>query len=369
MKLVALVAAVVCVQCSFGSRAVSAGNGEPKSSAGPAEAYAPVVSGYGAKGPYGMKRLELENPLWRDEPISVFVPEGAEGPRPTLFFSHAYGATSWARGYAELMPHLASRGYLVVYVPYPTMGASIDERYDTLWQGFLAAVERHGSSMDLSRVGFVGHSFGGGATPAMAHRGLVEQGWGESGSFLFIMAPWYSHEITQAELRGFPASTRITIQVYDRDTVNDHRMAIDLYESIASDNKCFQVVRSHEHAGSEAVADHVLPGKNPCLGLKSWGVFRQIDALADSVFASSPEAAEIATCGSDEQVEMGQWNDGTRYPAIECPSEPTPAEPESHYQFPWSNAKNNPRIELGEHADPEPQGKWRSRLKERLGRD
>lgn len=367
MNLLAFTVMLLVLPCSCAARSPSSQDGQDHPER-PAQAIQPVSTGHGATGPYSMRDIQLENRHWSDEPIHVFMPQGTEGKRPTLFFSHAFGATSWTRGYADLMPHLVSQGYIVVYVPYKTMRATMEERYATLWDGFLTAVQRHGESMDLSRVGFIGHSFGGGATPAMAYKGLVEKGWGKAGAFIFIMAPWYSFEISQEQLQEFPADTRLTIQVYDRDTVNDHRMAIDLFNNIdlAAENKSFQVIRSHAHGEDEAIADHVLPGKNPSLALKSWGVFRQLDALADYVFTGDPEAKKIAAGqGSAHQTEMGKWMDGTAYPPILVSADPIPAQPEGHYEFPWSNAKHNQRLSPGEPSEPAPES-GRRRLRDRL---
>lgn len=303
-----------------------------------------IMKGYGAEGPYAMDIRTLKNPLWGGEPVSVFFPAGAGGPRPVIFFSHGFGASDWRRAYAPFIRHMVSRGYIVVYSPYETFGASIKERYRTLWEGFEVAVRRFGPKMDLSRVGFVGHSFGGGATPAMAYRGLDEKGWGRKGAFMYILAPWYSFQITPGELRKFPKRTVVVIQVYDRDKINDHRMAIDIYRSIGlpRDQKHFQVVRSEKIDGCDLVADHATPGRNPSLLLKQYTVFRMFDALTDYVFNGNERGERVI---SGMKVRAGNF-----HPLFD-ETNPEPQLPESHYRFPW-NSDRNPRRSLEHWRNP-----------------
>ena len=72
----------------------------------------------------------------------------------------------------------------MVFSPYQTVGASVGERYSVLWKGFELSVQKFGDQMDMTRAGFVGHSFGGGATPAMAYnKGLAKKGWGKKAAF------------------------------------------------------------------------------------------------------------------------------------------------------------------------------------------
>ncbi len=64
-------------------------------------------------------------------------------------------------------------------------------------------------------------------TPAKA-----KNNWGENRRLLFSLATWYSYELTQAQLQSFPSNTKLIMQVYDDDNVNDHRMAIGIFNNI-----------------------------------------------------------------------------------------------------------------------------------------
>jgi hypothetical protein len=175
----------------------------------------------------------FRSPRWPSHDVSVFHPAGVNAPRPVIFFSHGFYATNPAP-YMALIEHIVSRGYVLVYSPYPTgtENRGQGERYETLFAGFEEAVQRFPQYIDATQVGFMGHSFGGGATPAMAWRGLVNERWGEAGAFLFLMAPYYSYEITQQQLQQFPPQVQLIVQVYDDDSVCDHRMAKDILENI-----------------------------------------------------------------------------------------------------------------------------------------
>lgn len=308
----------------------------------------PIREGYGADGPYAVKQQTVKNPEWRRKSVSVFFPVGVEGKAPVIFFSHGFGQMDVETGYPKLIEHIVSRGYILVYAPYPRLGRP-DRFYRILWGGFEAAVDEYGSRMDLSRVGFVGHSFGGGATPAMAYKGLVELGWGAKGALIYSMAPWYAYEIDDTRLARLPSHTKVVFQVYDQDKVNDERMALDLFNRIKVPEKEFVVLRSEDRDGCRFVADHELPGHGVSHVLKYYGVYRLFDALADYSFEGRREGAKLvfgSEGGKSAPVFMGKWPDGRPYAeAASYRAAPEPIHPESFYRNPWGDKKNARRAE------------------------
>ncbi len=297
----------------------------------------PITDGYGANGPFTVEKKAVAMSTSGDAPI-VFLPTGVQEPKPVIFLVHGYGPNYW-QAYDDLINHSVSRGFVVVYGTYPARGATNDQRYDALWTSFMAAVTQFRDRMDLTRVGFVGHSFGGGATPALARKGLREQGWGSQGSFTFILAPWYSFQASNEQLRQYPANLVQMIETYDKDTINDHRMAIDLYDTNrVPGGQFFYQVRSLTVSGCEITADHSTPARNPSLRLKQYGVFRPLDALTDAVFEHSAQArTTLATLGSAPSTGV--------YQPVTFESAPSPDAPESTYTFKWS-ASANPRRAL-----------------------
>ncbi|HWA62650.1 MAG TPA: hypothetical protein VG939_14810 [Caulobacteraceae bacterium] len=288
-----------------------------------------IASGYGANGAFAWDVRSVANPGDAAQPVQVFLPRGAPGPRPVIFFAHGFGPGDW-RNYEDLIGHMASRGYVVVFSSYEMLGVSLDQRYDALLQGDRAAAKAFAADMDLSRVGFVGHSFGGGAVPALAYDGLVRQGWGRNGAFLLELAPWYVLEADRARIEALPPGALEAAEVFDQDEINDHRMAIDLYQAIPSSQRWFFLAKS-SGAGCAVVADHATPGRNPSHIQREYAVFRPLDALAEAAFTGGAAARAALAHMADA---------GGGYQPLALEASPAPLRPESAYRWGWNNPKN-----------------------------
>ena len=286
----------------------------------------------GADGPYRMRMISVPDPGYPGQDLLIFQPVGLGGRRPVIFFAHGFGPNYW-QTYVDLISHLVSLGYVLVWAPYPNTNATNDDRYTSLWVGFAAAVKADGDIMDLTRVGFLGHSFGGGAVPALAYQGLVANGWGRNGAFMMLLAPWYSYETSDTLLQGLPASLIQAEEIYDQDTTNDHRMAIDIDQHLAPGaEKYFFLGKSGTLDGCVLTADHSVPGTNPSLLLKRLALFRPLDAIASLAFEHSTAAAAALAQMGDTVF------DG--YQPIAAEPAPVPDQPQSYYQWPWDNPSN-----------------------------
>ena len=308
------------------------------------------VSGYGSDGSYEVAEITFPNPEYAGTQVSIFYPKGITTARPTIFFSHPYGGDKkeYNRG---LYDFIARKGYVVVFVPYRTIDISIDHRYQTLWEGFLKAAADYPRIIDTRKVGFMGHSFGGGASIDLAFKAFTEKGWGQDGRFLFTMAPWYvfnwdSPLTTGEQLQRFPSNTKMISQVYDEDVVNDHRLAIDIYKhiNIPAGEKDFIYVRSSVIGDYRYVTDHVMPSSRSAYdALDYYAVYRLLDAMMDYSFNGSAAAKKVALgSGSPEQITMPSFN-GQAMSPLEVTDMPTPRYPQIRYQFPCGSA-TNPRI-------------------------
>ncbi|MGL5083581.1 MAG: alpha/beta hydrolase family protein [Microcoleaceae cyanobacterium] len=305
----------------------------------------PIPSGYGSFGPYTATQTTFESPLWKLNQVHVYFPQEATAPVPVVFFAHAYGAI-YPKFYGALIQHIVSQGYAVVFSPYQGRGADHSTRYQMLWAGFEAAVQKYPDRLDLNRVGFMGHSYGGGAVPAMAYRALVERGWGTQGSFLFIMAPYYSFEIQPEQLQRLPAQTKLLMQVYEEEQINDHRIAIALFNqfNLAASEKDYVVVRSDQNADCTLIANHETPASSGLWttlevnGLDYYGVYRLFDALADYTFQGSPGGKAVALGdGSDQQTYMGTWPNGVEVKRLIVNPTPQPLRESGSYRYPQTN--------------------------------
>lgn len=275
----------------------------------------PIASGYGANGTFTVMDERFASPLFPTENVHVFRPAERSSVAPVIFFAPGFGATDPAN-YRPLINHIVSRGYALVFSPFQVIagdGSVYEKRYDTIFAGYEEAVRRYGNFLDLSRVGFIGHSYGGGASFAMVQRGAVGKGWGNRGVFVFTLAPWYVYEITTRQLLSFPAHAKLLVQVYDNDTVNDHRIAKEVFERVGlpASEKDFVLLRSDQQQGLELDASHGTPSGQTPNALDYYGIWRLFDALADYAFNGTAAGKELALGnGNAQQRFMGVWPNG-----------------------------------------------------------
>lgn len=302
-------------------------------------------TGYGADGTYTVAKISFPSPLYSGKNVEIFYPKGITAPKPTIFYSHPYGGEESAYNIG-LYEFIAKKGYVVVFAPYPTTGVTVDERYDTLWQSFKKAVTDYPTIIDTKKVGFMGHSFGGGASFALAHKGFIDEGWGENGRFIFAMAQWYSYQISQAELQSFPANTKLITQVYDDDVTNDHRLAIDIFKNINIPNteKDFILIKKSVLPTFTYTAEHDLPNTQSSYDAYDYyGIYRLLDAMIDYSFNGNAAGKNVALGnGSAEQVTMPSYK-GKALTPLEVTDNPVPLYPQTKYTF-KCGASNNPRI-------------------------
>ena len=302
----------------------------------------PLSGDYGGFGQFAVTRQTIPNPDPNaPAPISVFIPNNATAQNrvPVVFFAHGFGGTSY-QFYETLMRQLASNGYIVVFSPYTAnLFASHVARYNQLWNGFLVAVQQNSAITDTTRIGFAGHSYGGGATPDMMRRATA-QGWGANGSFMFLMAAWYNWG---TNLNQIPASTKMIVQVYWDDETNQHLISQnDIWDKLPQiTERKWQVIRASKTYCSLA-AGHSVPvtdglGQTNATtdGYDAWGIWRRLHALSDYTFANNQTAKNVAF-GADSR--MGKWRGAFGVRQI-APLESTDApvvNSQSNPSFVWS---------------------------------
>lgn len=245
-----------------------------------------------------------------------------------------------------LFTFMAKKGYAIVFVPYQTNGVSVENRYENLLAGFRKAARDYPDIIDTTRVGFMGHSFGGGASFATAYRCFTDNGWGQNGRFIHSSAPWYSYNISQAEMQSFPADTKLIVEVYDDDTVNDHRMAADVFTAINIPvaEKDFIKVKTDTLNGYVYSTGHDLPTTYAGFdAMDYYAYFRLVDALCDYTFTGSLAGKDVALGnGSAAQVTMP-----TGLQNLEQTDAPVVTYEESRYGFPCSAVANPRNIYCG----------------------
>jgi acetyl esterase/lipase len=314
----------------------------------------PILSGCGADGRCAVAIESLTTEYSPDNAVYFYHPRDSVRPLPTVFFVPGYGSSD-PRTYEPLFMHIVSRGYGLVFSPYPLMPVvdgeeTVMAKYRLCWQGFLRAREAFGTYIDTTRVGFMGQSFGGGAVPWMAYRALVDRKWGARGAFMYMTAPWYVFGLTQKQLQTFPDGLNMVVEVFDEDAMNDHQMAVDIFNSInvPPSRKDFLTLHSDSLGGYVMMSNHYVPyGSHEPNGrenlLDYYGMFKVVDALADYTWAGSEEARNVALGhGSREQRFMGEWTDARAVRLLDVTGTPRATHPQLGYTWAWDN-KVNPR--------------------------
>jgi dienelactone hydrolase len=275
---------------------------------------------YGNFGRFAVTRQSIQHPNGNvPAPVSVFLPSNAtaENRLPVVFFAHGFGGFQY-QVYEGLLQQLASNGYIVVFAPYtPNILTTNADRYEQMWTGFQLAVQQYGSVMDTTKIGFAGHSYGGGALPELTRRALAA-GWGANKLFLFAMAPWYAWGSN--DYSSIPSTAKLVVQIYWDDGTNDHLIAQnDLWNRLPQiTERKWQIIRT-ARTFCALNAGHGTPvtgnftdadGGGITNAQDYWGVWRRIHALADYTFNNNVAAKDIAF-GTDGR--MGRWRTGARH--------------------------------------------------------
>ncbi|MCO6176357.1 T9SS type A sorting domain-containing protein [Flavobacterium sp. NRK F10] len=295
-------------------------------------------AGYGSDGNHTVGVISFTNPYFTSKDIEIYHPSDISTPVPTIFYSHAYGGNNSAN-ISGVLNFIAQKGYAVVYVPYQTTGVTNNDRYDNLLHGFTKAARDYSSVIDTTKVGFLGHSFGGGASFTLAKHCFDTYNWGSAGRFIYALAQWYTLNLSPADLSSFPIDTKLVTEVFDDDITNDHRMAIDIFNNIniPLSEKDFILAKSCTVSGYNYIADHSVPNTSAAFdALDYYAYYRLLDALCDYTFNGNLAGKDVALGnGSTNQVTMPTG----MLDLIEYENPPV-IYPENNYTFPCSNSTN-----------------------------
>jgi hypothetical protein len=296
------------------------------------------TSGYGSDGSYSIAITSFSNPNYPTEDIRIFYPAGITSSVPTIFYSHGFGGYDPVN-ILGLLNFVARKGYAIVFVPYQTLGVTSSQRYNNLLTGFIKSARDFPSIIDTTRVGFMGHSFGGGASFANAHHCFTNLNWGLSGRFIFASAQWYSLNISQTQLLTFPNDVKLLTMVYENDITNDHRMANDIFNTIhiPFSEKDYLLVKSDTISSYIYEAIHGLPNTVSAFdALDYYAIYRHLDALCDYTFNGSLAGKDVALGnGSLNQISMP----GGMHNLVQSDA-PNFSNPESIYTYPCTTIQN-----------------------------
>lgn len=311
-----------------------------------------IDSGFGADGLFMAQIDTIANPLVPDCPSYLFRPAGAVLPAPCVVLLHGYTGQEY-RFFEPYISHLVSRGLVVVYPTFPVLPVAsaprvVEEKITILKSGIAACFAIGKGTIDTSKLGVIGHSFGGGSALAISWHLFNDKGWGATGAFMLITAPWYCHGISQEQMQSFPKHVKLVVMVFDDDRINDHQMAADIFNNlnVPSDSKRYFTLMSDEVAGMPMNADHFVPyGTFYIYGqenlLDYYGLYRIGDALSSYVFYGDSSGAQIALGNGDSvQCFMGRKDDGSFLLPCKVTTTPVAMHAEQDYFYTWSNPLN-----------------------------
>ncbi len=301
----------------------------------------------------------IENPVMPGKKVHLFRPKGDGLPEkaPVVLFAHGFGSPG-PEPYRLWLEHMAKRGSLVIYPVYAAIEApGRTSRYDTLWSGFEEGVRHFASSgapkPDLEYLGVVGHSFGGGAAPALAARAAA-RGYGAKGLYVECWAPWF--DLDRDAWTSLPATTHLLVGAFEGDSVCDPTMAARFPARaihVPSERKAFRCFLSDDHGRPSLSANHFTPlSARETDTLDTRGIWRLDDALFEFV-AKGVEAAGRSVFGqTTEALSLGAWSDGVSVAPL---SLSVPDEPPGRMRGPRAKYRENPLIERGARALFEPE--------------
>ena len=271
----------------------------------------PTPPAPGSLGPCGRTNAQLTNPS--NNPIHVAYPTGSaatpelggtcgDAARPVVFVVHGYLANSNLL-YEGIIDHFTRAGNIVVMVTYGSGNlADVKGSADIEVAGINAAVPQLDRD-DMSKVGLIGHSLGGGMLPYVTQQ-VASRGWGTRALWLFSLAPYQGIGTGPIAL---PAHTRAVIEAYSDDGLVNRSVGADLFRrmSMPTSQKDHVTVRTSSHGGATLTAAHTSPNSiiAPDDAIKFYGIYRIGDILESCALTGQH-------CGDDLSL-MGNWRDGT----------------------------------------------------------
>ncbi len=189
---------------------------------------------YGSMTGNSVHRISIDNPAYQEEipnlgnnypgdnsfyfgsndetvrlKVDMYTPAGPIVPRPTVFF-----ISGWRHYFSEqfysLLYFIATKGFNAIFISYEEVkGSGRNHIKQVLLQ--IANDPRFSSRIDLSRVGFMGHSLGAGI---LFHLAIELGDWGTQGRFIFPLAGATAYYQEQQQI-NLPPNTKMIIQTYN----------------------------------------------------------------------------------------------------------------------------------------------------------
>jgi hypothetical protein len=284
------------------------------------------ATGLGAKGPCTETVQTIANPTEAGQTLNIYTPGGnAAAPtggrcddatRPTAIVVHGLFAGAPLL-YADTISHLVGTGNVVIFATYNTNPGDFVGSFQKENAAIVAAANAT-TRDDVSRVGIIGHSMGGGAIPYLVQQ-MASRGWGSNGMWVMALAPWTLAGVNATGPITFPAKAHVVVEAYSDDTLVNRRVGVDIFNRITTplSQKQHVTLNTTTYDGATLTAAHTTPNSAiaPEDAMRFYGIYR----IADALQGCSQRGQH---CGTDFTV-MGNWSDGT--PVLPATSTDAPA--------------------------------------------
>ena len=297
---------------------------------------APAISTAGKNGECEMGTRFIDNPrraegaaptkVWiyepaGDAPASITGGRCDDERRPAVFLAHGFGQTD-PTAYQELIRHFVSVGNVVVYPIYNVDDgerSTLEESNRVVDAGFVAAAEAT-PRIDTSRVGWWGHSHGGGMIPYLTQQGGA-RGWGKRAFWMSIVAQAYTQLVGAGDIPAPANAEEMTVAFHD-DALADARLGIDVFKSLLlpRSQKRYVMLQTGASSGGPFVAEHGAPEGGNGTGVNA------VDALLWR-YADLLEMCGLHDVGCDAELTTLPMPDGTEEEHAVVSEEPVDAGP------------------------------------------
>lgn len=319
--------------------------------ASPAVADAPTPPAMPSEGPggdaYPHASATINGPYWAEgyslnNNYRYFIFEPA-APKPetapVVLFLHGYFAKN-LKTYDFWMRHMAQKGYIVVWVQYD-VGSTLPTNYLShvlvTWQDALKRLENEPFENHVRperdesgepKTALVGHSIG-----AYLAVGVAATASEENGLIWLLPRPWVMvliepggwHILPTPSMHAIRPETKMLCLVADEDEVVCKETGINLWSrtsQIPAENKDFLFLFSDDHGQPEQIANHYFPnttGYNDTDAVdgRDFYVTYKLSVGALNCAFRGEDCLYAFGHGSPQQLDMGEWSDGTdRIPMV-----------------------------------------------------
>lgn len=295
--------------------------------------YPEITQGYGAFGNHPITEKKFDNSFLLTNgynhgdggvEITIRYPSDVQGPMPTVLFASGWNQYDPAT-FSKLIDFIASKGYVVVFTPYPKNSSWAITTYEGMKQ---AIDENTGVNagdlniIDTKKIGFFGHSLGAGNIFWLGKKFYKDLNYGEDAKFLFSVAGWIGFNLTEQDLTDFPSDCKLRVEIWEEDDYNPNnnptggtspRIQYYLFNKInipSTEKNYVRVLggpdQPYQGGTYHYGTDHHLVTMDEYNALDFYAIFRPLDAMMDYTFNGISAAKDLAL-GFDK--DMGPFPD------------------------------------------------------------